>query len=388
MKIKNKIRFFIFFLFIIIILSVTSFKIYAETDDNDSDYENQNEPDYGQEKIIEALPENVKNELNVNEITPDNGGALSISISDIFGYLWNEFVGQTAKPLKMLASITGVVLLSAVVDTLRDGTSNSQTVKIFGIVAVLSGAGMMCVYVSDCIAGAGETLKAGGAFLTTFVPIFAGIMAVSGQLTTAPVFNSIILVAAQLFSHLMVLFLIPLTSSILGISVAGAVNPDWKIERIAETVKKVIIWALGLLITVFVGLLSVQSFITGSVDTVAMKAAKFAVSNSVPIVGGAVSDALATVKGSMGLLRGSTGTFGIIAGICVVLPSLLSLICYKFALSIAAAVSDLFGISQLSSLLKSGENVISIMTAMLFCFLLLTIISISLMLFMGAGNTA
>lgn len=380
---KKMIKKFLFGLvFIILIFLIFSVKIYAEDSDNDD------EADYGQEEIINALPENIKNELLENEITPDNGGALSLSLSDVFGYIWNSLISEAGKPLKMLVSLIGVILLNAVVEALRDSTGNSQAVKMFGIVAVLSGAGMMCAYISDCIVRAGETLSAGGTFLSTFIPVFAGIMAISGQLTTAPVFNSIILIAAQLFTHLMVLFLMPLSSSILGISVAGAVNPDWKIERIAETVKKIVTWILGLLITVFVGLLSVQSFVTNSADTVALKAAKFAVSSSVPIVGGAVSDALATVKGSLGLLRGSTGTFGIIAGICLILPSLLSVICYKLALNIAAAVSEIFGISQLTSLLKSGENVMSIILAMLFCFLLLTVISVSLMLFMGTGSTA
>ena len=131
--------------------------------------------------------------------------------------------------------------------------------------------------------------------------------------------------------------------------------------------------------------MGMQSFITSSADSVAMKAAKFAVSNSVPIVGGAVSDALSTVKGSLALVKSSMGTFGIIAGVSLVMPALVSVICYKLALTIAAAISDMFGVSSLTSLLKSGESVITIIMSLLFCFMIMIIVSTALILAIGSG---
>ena len=51
----------------------------------------------------------------------------------------------------------------------------------------------------------------------------------------------------------------------------------------------------------------------------------------------------------------------------------------------AASFSDLFGISQLTGLMKCAEGVSSIITAMLVSFLLMAVISISLMIFMAGG---
>ena len=139
--------------------------------------------------------------------------------------------------------------------------------------------------------------------------------------------------------------------------------------------------------TLFVGLLSLQSFVTVSADNVTMKAAKFAVSTTIPIVGGAVSEALSTVKSTMGIMKGSIGTFGMISGALVILPSLVSAFCFKLALFIAGAVSDLFGTKALTELIKSGECVMSIVIAVLFCFMLLLSVSTAVILFSGAGVT-
>ena len=345
------------------------------------------ESDYGADKLIKALPDKARDILYDNEITPENAGALGISPLSVLEGLWKVFAGEVTKPLKMLAALTGVILLCAAADSLRDGAGAvSKTTDAFGIVGVLAGAGMMSVYISDCLARASQTLSAGAVFLLTFVPIFAGIMAICGQLTTASVFGASLTAAGQFFTYIMASILTPLVSCVLGISTAGAISPDLKIDRMAQMVKKTVNWALGLLVTVFVGLLSLQSFISTSADTVALKAAKFAVSNSVPIVGGAVSDALAAVRGSLHILRGSTGTFGIIAGLVIVIPTLVSVLCYKLALGLAASICDIFGVSRLTSLLKSGESVMTIIFAMLFCFTLLMVISVAIMLMIWNGT--
>jgi stage III sporulation protein AE len=220
----------------------------------------------------------------------------------------------------------------------------------------------------------------------TFVPVFAGIMAISGQLTTASVFSATVLIAGQVFVYVMTVFLVPLVSCVLGVSIAGAVNPDLKIDRMAETVKKIVVWGLGLLVTVFAGLLSLQSIISNSADTVALRTARFITSSTVPIIGGAIGDALTTVRGSLDLLRGSTGTFGIIAGLMIFVPTLVSVFLHRVALAVAAAVCEMFGIMRLASLLKSGENIMSIVFAMLFCLTVLIVISVAMMLFIWNGG--
>jgi len=340
----------------------------------------------GQDQLINALPEGTRNILYSNDITPDNAGALELSPFTVIRGLWNLFMQELTSPLRMLAALTGVILLCAAAETLRDGAGSNKASDTFGLVGVLAGAGLMIVYVSECVAKAAATLNAGATFLLVFVPVFAGIMVVCGQLTTASVFSATLVAAGQVFMYITSAVLTPLASCILGVSAAGAVNPDLKIDSLSKTAAKVVSWTLALLVTVFTGLLSLQSFISTSADTVAMRAVKFTVSTTVPIVGGAVTDALAAVRGSLNLLRGSTGTFGIIAGLTIIAPTMISVFCHKIALGLAAAISDIFGLNALSALLRSGENVVGIIFAMLFCFTLILVISVALMLLMWNGG--
>ena len=166
----------------------------------------------------------------------------------------------------------------------------------------------------------------------------------------------------------------------LGITAAASVDPDLHLDRLSEGIKKAVIWGLGLIMTVFLGILSVQSIITASADNAAMKTLKFAVSSAVPIVGGAVSDALSTVSGSLALMRTGIGGFGIAAGVCLLAPPVISAACYSFSLFAAGVISDIFGCGQTGKMIRSGESVMQVITASLSCFFLFITISSAILL--------
>ena len=265
-------------------------------------------PNFKQDEISDALPEAAREFMD--EVRP-----LELTFGMVVSEIWDLLKKEITKPLKMFISLAGVIILCAAAETLRDSGAKSGTaaVQAFEMAGVLAGAGIMSAAIAESVARTSQTLTAAAAFMLTFIPILAGIMAVMGQIVSANLFNSSVLLAAQVFSQVMITALMPLSASVLGVSIAGAVSPDLKTENLAKTVKTVIIWVLGFLATIFAGLLTVQSLVSGNTDTVAMKAVKFTVSGGVPFIGGAVSDALGVVNGSVSVLKSSTGAFGIIA---------------------------------------------------------------------------
>ena len=198
--------------------------------------------------------------------------------------------------------------------------------------------------------------------------------------------SAVTLAATQLFSQLAVNLLAPLCGAIMGLSITGAINPQLNLTKLGELIKKIVVWTLSLIMTVFMSILSVQTFVTSSADNVLIRTAKFAVSSGVPIVGGTISDAVGTVHGSLSVIKSAVGTYGIIAAAVIILPTLINVACYRAAVTCAEAVSDIFGIKELTSLLKSCGAVMAIITAVIACFLLLNTIAAVIMLAMGNGS--
>ena len=340
---------------------------------------------YAEESVIidgysADIPPELEKSLSDAGITPQSidSEALSVDkvISNVTGMLWESI----KSPLKLLISLISVTLLCSIANVFADNTSGNLK-TVFSLVSVLACSTITVSAASDSLTAASKTLESGSVFLASFIPAFAGILATSGHVSSAAMFNTVVMGYMQLASKI----LMPVSMSILGISLAGSVCGELKLETLAQAVKKTVIWILGLIMTVFVALLAMQSFITVPSDNVGIKAARFTVSNGVPFIGGAVSDSLSVMYGGIGIIRNNFGVFGIITGGVLILPSIISVLCYKLAFSLAASFSDLFGISQLTGLMKCAEGVSSIITAMLVSFLLMAVISISLMIFMAGG---
>ena len=341
--------------------------------------------DFGTDELYGALPENALEYLEEKDITPENNGIMNISVQDILSGIFDMIGENIGKPLRMFTSLLAVILLTSLAEGLRDASGKGAPVQVFSLVSALAAAITVSLHLSSALSSIGGALSGASGFMLTYIPVLAGVIAIGGHASTAAVFSSVTVVAIQILAQLITAFLLPCTSSLLGISAAGGLNPDLKTDRLGDGIKKAVIWGLGLIMTVFMGILSVQSTISASADSVALRAARFAVASSVPFVGGAVSDALATVKSSISLLKSGIGGFGIAAGGCILLPVIINAACFRFFLFLADVVSDIFGNSQVTRMIKAGENVMSIIISMLACFFLFITISTAVMLSVCRG---
>ena len=322
------------------------------------------EPDFGKDSLYEALPEEAREMLDESGITPD-GGAGSVGIGEILRAIGDAFAENADKPLKMFAAVTAVILLSAVLAGASDAAGMNS--GVYGLVTSAAAAAVISAYLADITETAQTAFNAASDFMLVYVPVMAGVTAAGGHTASAAVFSSVTLTAIQVLSRLISSAVIPLTSCIIGITAAGSIDPELHLDRLCDGIKKFVVWGLGLIMTLFLGILSVQSMITASADGAAMKTLKFAVSSAVPIVGGAVSDALNTVSGSLILLRSGIGGFGIAAGVCVMLPAFAAAVSCKFLLFAAGVVSDLFGCETAGRMIRSGENAMTVVLAALAC---------------------
>lgn len=336
---------------------------------------------FGRDDIQQAVPDEAREEMNQLGVDPENA-VDNLTPENVISSIIKVITENIPKPLTMLISTAAVIILCAVISAMQEGNELSET---FGTVGVLACSGIICTAFVSLAQVAKTAIEGFSAFLSVFIPAFAGIMAANGQTTTGAAYSTVITIAVQVLTQIFSLIIFPLASCIMGVSVAGAINPDLKINSIAEMAKKIVNWGLVFIMTIFTGLLSVQSFVGAAADTVSMKAVKFTVSGAVPIVGGAVSEALSTVKGSLGLIKASVGSYGIIASAVIMIPILISSALLRIAFTAAAALSDSLGTSRLTTLLKSGESVLAVIIAMLVCFWLIAVVSTAIMLVIGAG---
>lgn len=332
-------------------------------------------------------------EREVNDLLEEQGVSLddpeSVTAFSITAFLENlaeQAVTASAEPLKVFGLLMGVILLSAFAESLQ--SSRSSTGEVYEMICVLCAVGVMADPVSAVFLEASAHLEVSADFMLRFSAIFGAVMTVCGGLTTAAAYQAGMLAVCEIVMQISVHVMLPVLSMGLALSIVDAVNPAVSLEGMVKLFHKATIWLLGLLMSVFLGMLSVQSMVAASADRASSKTTKFVLSNFIPFVGGAVSDAYATVAGSMGVLKTTTGVVGILSVLSLLLPVLLKLGIYRFLIAAAAAIGELFGVQRVTKLLRNAESVLAAAFSISVSFSVIFIVSTAMMLMIGGNLTA
>ena len=147
-----------------------------------------------------------------------------------------------------------------------------------------------------------------------------------------------------------------------------------------------ICWGLGIITTLFVSFLSMQTFVSSSVDVVTLKASRFLMGSFIPVVGSILSEAFGAAQGCISLLKGTVGSFGIIVALCTILPILLKVILWYFVTWIGVQLSNILQVQESGAILKAANNTFAVLLAILLCFSLLVVVATTLVIFIGTGG--
>lgn len=335
----------------------------------------------GVDRLYDVAPDNAKQFLKDNGIDAvDYDGISGLSIKDFFVSIADCIKEKIKFPFTMFLSCIGIILLAALLNSLKDTFKSGATEQMFAVISTVSVACVVARPISEMIISIADITKQASDFLLSFVPVYVGVVATSGKPILASAYSGSVIMCAQVISRISSTVLVPLLSVYMAFCLIGGVSDKVDISSIAKGVKNIVVVSLSFLLTVFSGLLTVKGVVANSADTVTIKTAKFMSSTFLPVVGGAVSDALNSVYGCVGLIKTAAGGFGIIAIAGTFLPIIISLAMFQLSLSVAEIVSDALNTNQISMLLNTAKNVLAIMLSIIIVFALLMVISLGIML--------
>lgn len=338
-------------------------------------------------EVYDALPPDAENFIGESGITVDNTESMTkIGFADVLRYMWDTFVQKLKYPVRSMSGIVCVIIICSLINGTGDTLSDKKLRNVYGIISTLAAAGLIAAPLSECISGAAQTLTDGSNFMIGYVPVFSGITASSGNVTSAVSYSMAVILASEAVISIASDYIMPVMSVCTALGIIEAVNPSLSLTSITSAVTKAVKFLLGLVMTVFIGLLSLQSIIGTAADSVGVKAAKYMVSNCVPIVGGAVADAYSTLKSGLGILRSGTGFFGIAVLFIIVIPPIMEVIAMRLVFLITETLAELFGIKQIKILAANASSVLSVVFSLMICFSVMFIISTSMLMLTGLNS--
>lgn len=379
---------FIFLMVFFITILFSSFTVYADTEDateytTEGIYNSQYEQS-GADALLRELTPEVKKQLKDIGVTSPSWQELnSMSFFDIFGSIMNTIQQQSVTPLNCVVKIMGVVMLVALINSVKSSLGSSSLTAVLNSVATLTVSIILIQPVCQTIEYSTTIIKLSADFMLIFIPVMAGIMLTMGQSLQAAGSYTMVMGAGTAVSQISNNILVPLLNTFLGISVVSGISQRVNLNGFCELINKVLKWVLTFTMSVFTAILTMQSIISSSADSAGVKATRFAISSFVPLVGGALSEAYQTVRGCMGMLKSGVGVFAILATGTIYLPAIISCLLWLAAINIAIALAGVFDMGDIIKLLKSVTTVINSLIAILLCCMIIFIVSSAIMLMAG-----
>ncbi len=321
-------------------------------------------------------------ELDSGDILSEHGvtfdspeSILSLDPSEIWEELKKMLEDRLYRPVRTFILIAILIIAASLIESAGGTIRSKELSGIFELICVLSCTALIMPSVSDCLDTVLSAIKDGEKFMLGFVPVFSAMTAAEGSVTSASGYSFIVLGFSDIAIKLSESFFIPLLGMSLSLGIADACCDGINLTGLINAVKKIVTWGLGLVMTVFVGLLSIKSIVGTASDTLTLKTAKYLISNTVPLIGAAASEAYSSVKGSISLLKKGAGSIGIAAVCFMLLPPFIDVILYRAAFGLLGIISEIFGAKKLTALFKNINSVMSAAFSILVCFAVMFVIA-------------
>ncbi len=340
----------------------------------------------GADGLVTRLPADVQELLAELELdTLDPTAFTGLRLEQVMGALLGLLSRRAAGPLEVVGSLLGVVLLSALFTGLEGNSHTMGLRRTYHAVAVLGAAGAVLVPLFGLLETVSRAVEQVTVFLSAYVPVYGAILLSGGRGVSALSYQTTLLGASQLLTWLMFAGVFPAVTVSLALGCTGSLAEGFCLESISQTIHKTVLWTLGLFSTLFSGLLSLQQMVAAAGDSLSGRMLRFSLSSFVPVVGSLLSEAYSTVVGCAGLLRSTVGCFGLVAVCLLVLPPLLSCVCWNLGLHLAAGAAALFQLSPVEKLCRTAAGAVRVLIAVLAVLALLMVVSTAVIAF-SAGR--
>lgn len=348
-------------------LPVSATDVYKETVENS-----------GVGEINELLPDEVREFFENNNIDlSDANWSENLTVKSVFSHIWSFFRSGGNAPFESFVCVFAVMIFSAAVKAFTDeGSKLGESLNfIFSLIVSLSIADGVIGVISAAV----SAIKGTGIFMLSFIPIYSGIILLSGSPTAATVSGGLMLLAAEIIVQAAAFLIVPLMCAYFGLGLASGVSPLIRDNSLTATVKNVALWILALVFTAFAGLLALQTTLSAAADTVGVKTAKFFVASFVPVAGPALSEALTTVTASVQLLKSSVGLYAVVAIVLILLPIIFEIFLWRIVIMVSTGVANMMSVKAVG-VLKAVDSLLAVLMGMILFVGALFVISLSVLI--------
>lgn len=298
-NVKNVLKKFLFMFFVIFFIQITWLTEITYATEMNSDESTEEI----REEVLDEIINEQKSTLNIsafikeaNEYTKntfpdlDTSEILASAITGkvdnqgIFNKILNLIGEEVLLTIRLLAMILAVIVIVSIVKTIAENLENNTAAKVAYFVQYILIVTIILSNFSEILSLITTTIDSLVGFLYTLVPLLITLMISTGSFVSASFVQPLILFFIAFIGNLISIVIVPLILVGTVLSIISNVSDKIQIGKLSKFFKSTIVWILGITLTVFVSVLSLEGTLSSSIDGITAKTAKAAVSSLIPVV--------------------------------------------------------------------------------------------------------
>ena len=365
------------YILIIVIFLINLIKPTSSANEEETIEEQQEE--FGISEFIEQAEEysgEFFEDIDMNKIL-ENAIKGEVDNQTLFQKVLGLLGGELVDGLTVLGSILAIVVIHSILKSVSESLENDTISKLIYYVQYILIVTIVMMNFSDIVQIVKDTCNNLIGFMNILIPLLISLMIYTGSITTSGVLEPIILFLINFIGNMIQTLIIPIVLLFTSLIVISKISDNVQIDKLSKFLKSGVVWFFGIVLTIFVAVISLEGTLSSSIDGITAKTTKAVVSSAIPVVGKILGDAVDTVLGCGIILKNAVGVIGImiVVGICIM--PILKLGIFTMAYKLMAAICEPIADKNITSLLDQIGDVYKIFLAIL-C-------SISVMLIVGTA---
>ncbi|MBD7910018.1 MULTISPECIES: stage III sporulation protein AE [Clostridium] len=300
-------------------------------------------------------------------------GKGNISIEKVWKALVSLLFKEVRSVLKLAVSLIAIAIICALLNNLQDAFNSKSISQIafYACYAVLVMVLSKSFIISISVAK--DVINDVSDFMAAMLPVLVTMISLAGGIVQATTIDPIVMGAVVIIPRIYTILIIPLILIGFVLQFSNNLSEEHKIDNLCKLVKQSTIWIQGIIITIFIGLLTIRGITSTTIDAVTLKTTKFAVDNFVPIVGKAFSDAITAVAGYSLIIKNAISSIGLAVIILIILYPIIKIVLMVLIYKLSSAVVEPISDRRITSTIAAaGDSLV---------LLLSSVLSVSLMFF-------
>jgi len=290
-----------------------------------------------------------------------------------------KLLGQEViSSLKILISILVIIVIHGILKSITDNLENTNISQIIYFVQYILIVTLIMSNFTEMINIVKETANDLVGFINVLIPLLLTLLIYTGNIATSTLLQPIILFISNFIGNIIVDILIPIVLIIVVFSIISKISERVQINKLSKFLKSSVVWFLGVVLTIFVGVVSLEGTLSSSVDGITAKTAKAAVSSVIPVVGKVLGDVVDSVLGCGVILKNAVGVIGVIVILGICLMPIIKIATLSIIYSLASAIIQPIADEKIVKLLEEMGGVFKLLLGILCSLSVLLIIGVTM----------